>query len=552
MPYFVDDSAAGCNGFATVKEDGEVIGCHTTKEAAIAQMVAVSLAEDLEPGGDYNERISPNLPAAYRPASSADVPANHNCGNCGYYKNFYCKRWDAFVAPAYYCAAWEEVEGIPNDNPGQTIQTGNISGEDAYYSAPFINMFRQLSFDVPVYIRSNARKGLDYYGKGLAGDGLVARTVREAREMAAGRISEDKVIRANAWGARHLADLEAPRNSDADNDQFPGPGAVAFYLWGINPLNPGPAMQWFKRQAERVKESEERELRKEQPRDRLGRFSSTGGGGIGAEQISGGPNNPRAGMGDIGINDNTAAEMASGSAGPHLIKNEQGQWEFTQERQALHDKIVSDAVDGVPTSANPTYYVMGGGPAAGKSSMLATGQVNVPQGKQATQVNADDVKTQLPEYKSMSSAGDLNAAAFSHEESSYLSKRIQSAGMERGTDVVLDGTGDSTAKSIGGKVDSARAQGYKVVGNYATVPTDVAIARANDRGRKTGRYVPETVIRQTHAGVSSVFPQVAGKFDEINLFDTTGRPRLIAKGGKGKLNIIDQAGYDSFLAKASE
>ena len=57
MPYFVDDSAAGCNGFATVKEDGEVIGCHTTKEAAIAQMVAVSIAEDLEPGGDYNERI---------------------------------------------------------------------------------------------------------------------------------------------------------------------------------------------------------------------------------------------------------------------------------------------------------------------------------------------------------------------------------------------------------------------------------------------------------------------------------------------------------------
>jgi predicted ABC-type ATPase len=80
----------------------------------------------------------------------------------------------------------------------------------------------------------------------------------------------------------------------------------------------------------------------------------------------------------------------------------------------------------------------------------------------------------------------------------------------------------------------------------------VAIARANDRGRRTGRYVPETVIRQTHAGVSGVFPQVAGKFDEVNLFDTTGRPKLIAKGGKGKLDIIDQAGYDAFLAKASE
>ena len=181
------------------------------------------------------------------------MPANHNCGNCGYYKNFYCKRWDALVAPAYYCNAWEPVKGLPNDNPGQTVQTGNISGEDAEYYDPGINIMRQLSFDVPVYIRSAARKGLDYYGQGLAGDGLVARTVREARDMAAGRISEDKVIRANAWGARHLVDLQAPKNSDPDNDQFPGPGAVAFYLWGINPLNPKPAMDWFERQAERVK-----------------------------------------------------------------------------------------------------------------------------------------------------------------------------------------------------------------------------------------------------------------------------------------------------------
>ena len=50
-----------------------------------------------------DERVSPNLPDGYRPASSADVPANRNCGNCGYYENFYCERWDALVSPAYYC-----------------------------------------------------------------------------------------------------------------------------------------------------------------------------------------------------------------------------------------------------------------------------------------------------------------------------------------------------------------------------------------------------------------------------------------------------------------
>ena len=400
MPYFITDSSPDCSGWATIKEDGEVIGCHTNKQDAIDQMVAVSIAEDMEPGGergydddenDYradapapakdqitgsdenkpgsaagkggdieldeatntalsnkaeehnqdmadrdrpvwtrvrlgalkavyrrgsgaystshrpgisraqwsmarvnaflflartgrpenpayvgdndllhpdhprysesnslDERVSPNLPDGYRPASSADVPANRNCGNCGYYENFYCERWDALVSPAYYCNVWEGVEGLPNDNPGQTVQTGDINDDDPQYQ-PYVNTYdRQLSFDVPVYIREAARKGLDYYGQGLAGEGLVARTVREAREMAAGRISEDKVIRANAWGARHLVDLEAPQNSDADNDGFPGAGAVAFYLWGINPLDPSPAMNWFERQAERIREEEDR------------------------------------------------------------------------------------------------------------------------------------------------------------------------------------------------------------------------------------------------------------------------------------------------------
>jgi HK97 family phage prohead protease len=54
MPYFITDGAAGCDGWATIKEDGEVIGCHTTKQAAIDQMVAVSIAEGLEPGGERN------------------------------------------------------------------------------------------------------------------------------------------------------------------------------------------------------------------------------------------------------------------------------------------------------------------------------------------------------------------------------------------------------------------------------------------------------------------------------------------------------------------
>ena len=52
MPYFITDKAQGCSGWATIKDDGEIMGCHTTKAAAIKQMVAISIAEDMEPGGE--------------------------------------------------------------------------------------------------------------------------------------------------------------------------------------------------------------------------------------------------------------------------------------------------------------------------------------------------------------------------------------------------------------------------------------------------------------------------------------------------------------------
>lgn len=192
------------------------------------------------------------LPENYRPASSPDVPANSNCGNCNNYKNFHCLKWDAHVSPAYYCNSWVKVQGLPNDNPGQTVQSGDISDSDPNYFQPPSNMFRAVSFEIPAYISASARKGLDFYGKGLAGDGLTDKTVREARELVAGRATEDKIVRSAAWGKRHLVDLDSVQNRDPSNDQFPGPGAVAFYLWGIDPTDPKPAMEFYERTAEKI------------------------------------------------------------------------------------------------------------------------------------------------------------------------------------------------------------------------------------------------------------------------------------------------------------
>jgi hypothetical protein len=163
MPYFVSDKQADCSGWATVKEESDgsytTLACHDTKQDAIDQMVAVSIAEDMEPGGEV----------------------------------------------------------------------------------------RAVDLSVPAFIRENAQRGLDYLKEGFGGDGLTEGTKREAREMAAGRVSENKVRKMAPWFARHQVDGQAPKNNNPSDAQYPGAGLVAWLLWGGDSNFSDRAQNWAQR-----------------------------------------------------------------------------------------------------------------------------------------------------------------------------------------------------------------------------------------------------------------------------------------------------------------
>ena len=361
-PYFISDSAEGCNGWATVKDDGEVMGCHTTKQDAIDQGVAIALAEDSTFEGERSldeilvDAPGGGLPANYRPATSPDVPEGRACGNCIFFNEerlnaegeAWCEWWDAFVRGGNYCNAWQgeealeqrpyhddededrqesepapeedQIEGSDTNEPGsaagpggdiefseatETALRNKVSehneameeagkpdytrttygqlatvyrrGSGAYstshrpgisraaWSMARVNAYlyllrngrpenaayvgdndllpeghpkstrsvedRQVDLSPPAYMRASARRGLEWHREGLSGDGVVDRTIREARAMAAGNVTADKWVRLRAWIARHLVDMDAPANTPGD-DNYPGPGAVAMALWG--------------------------------------------------------------------------------------------------------------------------------------------------------------------------------------------------------------------------------------------------------------------------------------------------------------------------------
>jgi len=88
-----------------------------------------------------------------------------------------------------------------------------------------------MAIDVPDYVSTAAERGLEWHAEGKSGDGVTDQTLREARDMAGGSVSEDKVRRMGPWFRRHRPDMDAPKNDPA-NEDFPGAGAVAWALWG--------------------------------------------------------------------------------------------------------------------------------------------------------------------------------------------------------------------------------------------------------------------------------------------------------------------------------
>ncbi len=54
MPYYISNTQDKCkNRWAVISTDKVIHGCHPNKQAAIAQMVAISLAQKMEPGGTW-------------------------------------------------------------------------------------------------------------------------------------------------------------------------------------------------------------------------------------------------------------------------------------------------------------------------------------------------------------------------------------------------------------------------------------------------------------------------------------------------------------------
>lgn len=264
MPYGISQSQSDCAQWATVKQEADgsftTIGCHTTKQDAIDQMVVVSLSEQIDPLGQVDRALpadddtEPEITETdwqeehpdlnYRQylmyetfeqiadelgkwSQGTDADGAHYveqspftdeglvCASCVFYEGGRgCEIVAGDIAPEGICKLWVIAERLitPTSEPAESAELTEL---------------RAPSLVAPDFMAQSAERGLRLHEQGLSGDGLMPATVADARRMANGEaLSADKWRRIGPWIARHIVDLDA-----VEGDEITA-GLVAMLLWG--------------------------------------------------------------------------------------------------------------------------------------------------------------------------------------------------------------------------------------------------------------------------------------------------------------------------------
>lgn len=225
---------------------------------------------------------------------------------------------------------------------------------------------------------------------------------------------------------------------------------------------------------------------------------------------------------------------------------------LTPDRERLHRDIIEDILSRKPYSQNRKVYMLGGGPANGKTNLLRSGYL--PHPENALKVDVDEIKLMLPEYRYMQARKESLAAPIVHVESSNIGHDLRTHALQRGFDIVWDGTANESLEHRREAALEFKTYGHHCRVDYVTLDMSLSLELAELRYQKTGRRVPESVIKEKSRSIAELVPQLIKHqiFDELFLWDTNihNQPRLILSQKNGKLEVADEALYNNFKMKA--
>lgn len=191
-----------------------------------------------------------------------------------------------------------------------------------------------------------------------------------------------------------------------------------------------------------------------------------------------------------------------------------------------------------------TLYYIGGTSGAGKSSVINSKTIGIPDATEAAHIDPDVIKPELEGFDRHNPMGVQEPAIRSANGATRDA-------LNAGADVVYQSTGKR-----GEPIDEARQRGDRVVAHFVHVPVPVAEARVAKRYRDGGLHVPPGIpgaITNDLLGYWNISKRITrGEFDEFYLWDNDvpkgSPPKLIAfRNQDGHFEIIDRGKMDDFF-----
>lgn len=211
---------------------------------------------------------------------------------------------------------------------------------------------------------------------------------------------------------------------------------------------------------------------------------------------------------------------------------------YTDSRLRLHDKLVSDVMNGKPCKVQnqPIAILTGGPPGSGKTTFLKKFAPWMDDSSKIVHIDADEIRAKLPEYKGWNS---FNTHA---ETRDIVNRLLDNIGNPCEHDIIYDGTMNK-ADNYRPLIAKLRGMGYKIFVIYIQVPKAVSIERAMgryQRGGATGRYVPVEVIDEVFERGLTAYEQIIKEADGYIRVDGI-KQTIIEQGG---LSLPKERNYE--------
>lgn len=217
-------------------------------------------------------------------------------------------------------------------------------------------------------------------------------------------------------------------------------------------------------------------------------------------------------------------DLPRSSAQKYLVQNADGTVSYTPERRKLHKEILDRMFAGKQRSDKPTAVFVIGPPASGKSSTKR--QRSEVSGEGVVQIDPDEIRAQLPEFDEAVQKKVRNAGSITYEETQHINNEAISRAMGEGYDFVMDaagGTSESGIEWFKQTMADLKGKGYDVqVHMHHTPDLDKLLIRNEDRGVRSGRFVPPSMIEASIRNVARHLQEYEPLAGTIKVFDTSG------------------------------